>query len=130
MAVTVSGTQITFNDSTTQSTAALATAQAKAWVSFNGANGSRYGSYNVSSVTRSSAGFYQVNFTTALPNSNYAAVANCSAQNLGQFITFLQMYEPSFQAAAAPTTTSFYFGTHGAGGGGVDPDFVTAVVFG
>ena len=45
---------------------------AKAWVNFNGSTGSVNGSFNVGSVTRSGTGLYQLNFTTAMPNVNYA----------------------------------------------------------
>ena len=45
---------------------------AKAWVNFAGASGTVNGSFNVSSVTRNSTGDYSINFTTAMPNANYA----------------------------------------------------------
>lgn len=41
------------------------------WVDFNGANGSVFASYNVSSVTRNSAGNYTINFTNNFSSSNY-----------------------------------------------------------
>lgn len=51
---------------------------AKAWVNFQGGQGNTAGtidgSFNVSSVTRNSAGNYTVNFTTAMSNANYAPV--------------------------------------------------------
>lgn len=53
---------------------------AKAWVYFDGLTGSTatvIGSFNVSSVTRNSTGNYTVNFTTAMPNSNYAWSSSC-----------------------------------------------------
>jgi hypothetical protein len=46
---------------------------ARAWTKFVGSSGTIAGSFNVSSITRSSAGAYTVNFTTAMPNTNYAA---------------------------------------------------------
>jgi hypothetical protein len=46
---------------------------AKAWVNFAGASGAINGSFNVSSVTRSNTGRYTINFTTAMPNTNYVA---------------------------------------------------------
>ena len=46
---------------------------AKAWVAFNGSTAAVYGTaFNVSSITRNSAGNYTVTFTTAMPNANYA----------------------------------------------------------
>lgn len=49
---------------------------AKAWVNFVGTTATINGSFNVSSVTRSSTGVYVVNFTTAMPNANYAVSPN------------------------------------------------------
>jgi len=56
---------------------------AKAWVNYNGATQTINASFNVSSVTRSSAGRYVVNFTTAMSNANYAtqALARRSGNN-------------------------------------------------
>jgi hypothetical protein len=49
---------------------------AKAWVNFNGTGTVAIrSSYNVSSITDNGTGDYTVNFTTALPNANYSAVA-------------------------------------------------------
>jgi len=47
---------------------------AKAWVTYNGTSQTILGSFNVSSVTYNSGGNYTFNFTTAMPNTNYAAV--------------------------------------------------------
>ncbi len=43
----------------------------KAWAQV-ASNGTINGSFNVSSVTRNSAGDYTVTYTTAMPNDNYA----------------------------------------------------------
>lgn len=48
----------------------------RAWVKFNGTNGSIAGSGNVSSVTRNAAGQYYVNLTTALPDTNGAVACS------------------------------------------------------
>lgn len=45
---------------------------AKAWVNWQGAGGTINSSFNVSSVTRTAQGTYTINFTTAMPNANYA----------------------------------------------------------
>lgn len=58
----------------TPATAKAASWAADAWVSFAGATGTIYGSYNVTSITRNSTGDYTINFTSALPTTNYAAV--------------------------------------------------------
>lgn len=44
----------------------------RAWVNFNGASSAIRGSGNVSSVTRTATGEYTINFTTAMPDANYA----------------------------------------------------------
>jgi hypothetical protein len=50
----------------------------KAWVNFTGSTAVINGSFNVSSVTRTSTGIYQVNYTYAMPNPYYAASAGTS----------------------------------------------------
>tara|TARA_R100001463_G_scaffold54009_1_gene105033 strand:+ start:384 stop:854 length:471 start_codon:yes stop_codon:yes gene_type:complete len=67
---------------TTTSATALSTASgsapsysARAWVSFNGTGTVAIrGSGNVSSITDNGIGDYTVNFTTAMPDTNYAAI--------------------------------------------------------
>jgi hypothetical protein len=48
--------------------------QAKAWVTFVGSSGATNASYNVSSVTRSSAGVYVINYTSAFTDANYCVL--------------------------------------------------------
>jgi len=52
----------------------------RAWVNFNGVTGVIRASGNVSSVTRNATGDLTINFTTAMPDANYAIVAT-SADN-------------------------------------------------
>ncbi|MCK9272388.1 hypothetical protein M0P65_02465 [Candidatus Gracilibacteria bacterium] len=55
----------------------------KAWVAFNGETLAIYASYGVSSVTRASsypAGAYKINFSTPLPDINYAVMGSCNAR--------------------------------------------------
>jgi hypothetical protein len=58
---------------------------AKAWVNFNGGQGNTAGvingSFNVSSITVNGAGDYTINFTTAMPNANYAVAGTCRYGN-------------------------------------------------
>jgi hypothetical protein len=54
---------------------------ARAWVKFNGFNGSIAASGNVSSVTYNGTGQSTVNFATAMQDANYSAV--CSAHSAG-----------------------------------------------
>ena len=54
----------------------------KAWVNFNGTGTVAIrSSFNVSSITDNGTGLYTVNFTTAMPNNNYAALASTRRNN-------------------------------------------------
>ena len=58
---------------------------ARAWVNFNGTGTPAIrASGNVSSITDGGVGEFQVNFTTALPNTNYAVVNGSNNYNQGQ----------------------------------------------
>ena len=53
----------------------------RAWVNFNGTGTVAIrASGNVSSITDNGVGFYTVNFTTAMPDANYTAVANSAIE--------------------------------------------------
>jgi hypothetical protein len=45
---------------------------ARAWVNFTGSTAVIRASGNVTSITRTSTGVYTVNFTTAMPDTNYS----------------------------------------------------------
>jgi hypothetical protein len=53
---------------------------AKAWASFNN-SGTVAGSFNISSITNSS-GTFTINFTTAMPNTNYAICLGSGANTV------------------------------------------------
>jgi hypothetical protein len=69
MSLALDGTNgITYPATTTVQNAAIG-----AWVNFNGNGGATIrASYNVTSVTRVSAGTYTITFTNAFPDTNYA----------------------------------------------------------
>ena len=90
----------------------------RAWVNFNGtgtvairADG------NVSSITDNGTGDYTVNFTTAMPDANYAALASGVGNNntTARFITIknggtysttaVQVYVTDVSAGSADTAT-------------------------
>jgi hypothetical protein len=54
----------------------------RAWVNFNGTTspGTIRASGNVSSVTTSGTGLYEINFTTAMPDANYSTMVTASSQ--------------------------------------------------
>ena len=97
----------------------------RAWVQFAGASGTRNGSFNVSSVTRSSTGRYTINFTNALPDGNYTGVGNISS-NSGWISTCAMFYQNG--SVQAPTTSSFLIETQ-VSGSLVDPTYVCVSVF-
>jgi hypothetical protein len=95
---------------------------AKAWVKFVGNPVAINGSFNVSSVTRASAGVYTVNFTTAMPNANYAfAISGASPANAPSYFSGGQL------------TTALTVNLFNIAGGGVitsaDASVVSASVF-
>ena len=96
---------------------------AKAWVNYAGASGSINASYNVSSVTRSATGTYQVNFTSALADANYvvAGFARNSGGTTGQYVG---------QTSANTTYTTTALGIRvGDTGGPNDVTSVSVTVF-
>ena len=88
---------------------------AKAWVNFNGTGTVAIrASFNVSSITDNGTGTYTVNFTTAMPDANYAVHeqhSTGSAQTTGGGTT------PQISTLHTQTTTSvqlqysYYTGT-------------------
>jgi hypothetical protein len=71
MGMKVNGSSgLVFPDSTTMTTGSQAV---RAWVNFNGTGTVAIrASFNVSSITDNGTGDYTVNFTTAMPDANYA----------------------------------------------------------
>jgi hypothetical protein len=84
----------------------------RAWVSFNGTTvtnpasmtGVR-GSFNVSSILDNGVGNYTVNFTTAMPDANYAVVFNNHAQSDHIYVGGVFAYNTS--------SVQCYYGTTG-----------------
>jgi len=84
---------------------------AKAWVNFNSTSGSSAvirASYNVSSVTYTSTGYFTVNMTNALADANYT-VCGCASVTpaTDPFSTVMPFSNWSTGALNTPTTTSF-----------------------
>ena len=71
----ISGTPPQFNDGNGTQTGTLC----RAWVNFNGTGTVAIrASFNVSSITDNGTGDYTVNFTTAMPDTNYSLAGACS----------------------------------------------------
>ena len=94
---------------------------AKAWVNFNGSGGTINNSFNVSSITVNGTGDYTVNFTTAMPNANYAWATTAYRQP--------NSANNANAAQAAPTTTAFRFLTIDATFTPVNATLATATIF-
>ena len=90
---------------------------ARAWVNFNGVNTAVIrSSGNVSSVTRNAAGDYTINFTTALPDADYAAAFMIGAGNdaaYGGTQIYAAATNRPLNAPATMTTSALRFVTAG-----------------
>ena len=93
----------------------------RAWCNFNGTGTPAIrASGNVSSITDNGTGLYTVNFTTAMPDANYAP--------LGWFQTSADANW--LKAGATRTTTQFNLEyTNSSGTGGSDPSMVSIAIF-
>jgi len=99
--------------------------RAKAWVNFNGTfgtspftigNGGIRAAFNVSSITDNGTGDYTMNFTTALPDANYA-VTGCYGTTSGS-INFQNTNTVSVQLELANSSGTL-----------IDRSFVTVAIF-
>ena len=80
----------------------------RAWVNFNGTGTVAIrASGNVSSITDVSLGSYSVNFTTAMPDANYAAVV--AVEESG--VTCFTSYNNTFQQTAGVGRIGVFIGT-------------------
>lgn len=105
---------------------------AKAWVNFNSNGGatSVRASYNVSSVTYTSTGYFTVNLTNALSDANYAVIG-CASVDSGtnQYITFEPFTNNTTGALVSPSTSSFVVATGQLGIAARNPYYVMLSVF-
>jgi hypothetical protein len=93
---------------------------AKAWVNFNGTGTVAIrSSFNVSSITDNSTGNYTVNFTTAMPNANYAVVTGTNITNT---------YDGETTSVESITTSSFVI-VHAENGSYIDTSVIMASIF-
>ena len=96
---------------------------AKAWVNFNGTGTVAIrAAGNVSSITDNGTGNYTVNFTTAMPDANYAVGA--SAGNGGGATRVI-----SSGYADTPTTLSTKVTVRDAAFSTVDTEYVSVAIF-
>lgn len=108
------GTPPQFNDGNGTQVGTLC----RAWVQFVPATTTINASFNVSSITRSAAGQYLVNLTTALPDNKYSAV--CSSYSSTSVLNYNSLY---------PAPTASVVGVTCYNGGYVDPNLYTISIF-
>ena len=117
----------TLSDGTNSTSATNAIrGSARAWVSFNGTNGSMRANFNVSSVTRNGTGDYTVNFATAMPDVNYAIAGST---NEGSPLDNQAPARVLQIRRTAPTTTASRFAVTNFGNTNVDVEYVYVVFF-
>lgn len=125
--ITVSGAGATWTVgadtiSRTKATADLRSGLAAAWVNFNGTGTVAIrAAFNVSSITDNSTGDYTVNFTTAMPDANYAWTLGGSLTG-GYVIT-------GRADAAVPTASTLRIGSFNASNASVDAVYINVAIF-
>jgi hypothetical protein len=154
MPTTIDSAGITFNDTTSLTSANIGTAQlvngsvtaaklgtteqkqiCKAWVNFNGTTspGTIRSSYNVSSVTKNGTGDYTVNFPVgALADANYSVTVNAAgSSSSGEVNSSITLFETNAGVPVAPTSSSFrFFIRAGSIFNIADSEYLCAIVFG
>ena len=97
---------------------------ARAWVNFDGTGTVAIrGSGNVSSITDNGVGDYTVNFTTAMPDANYAISATAGDSAV---LTSLIGSAPS---NGTPTTSAFRFYVNNSSLAAADRNWISVAIF-
>jgi len=95
---------------------------AQAWANWNGVSSVTVrASYNVSSITRTATGAYTINFTNALPDTNYCVATSANPNNSGR--------SAALSTYTSVTTTSFNTICNDTGNTTVDASYANIVVF-
>ena len=94
----------------------------RAWVNFNGSASIR-ASGNVSSVTDNGAGDFTINFTTAMPDANYAVTCNAADVNTSGLGGI------GLRASTAPAAGSVRVGSTDSAGGAFDFAYYHYAIF-
>jgi len=116
-------------DTLNSSTGVLATQNgmsgvAKAWVNFNGTGTVAIrSSFNVSSITDNGTGNYTINFTTAMPNTNYAATGGGGGSIRNNTLTNIAFPESLYAAGSLGVDTQYAHTT------AFDPPIVCVAIF-
>ena len=102
----------------------------RAWVNFNGSGTVAIrASGNVSSITDNGTGDYTVNFTTAMPDADYAMIGTSNLGTGGNFTTVVAPSRADSPFTSTPTTSSFRLTSSPLSVGAQDATFVSIAVF-
>ena len=100
----------------------------RAWVNFNGEGTVAIrASRNVSSITDTGTGNYTINFSNAMPDSNYVVCANGSPKFAVADFTSIAINTVGGALERVPTTTSFAIVSRA--GSAVDLKYISVAVF-
>ena len=107
------------------------TTNALAWAAFTGSTGAVLASYNISSITRNATGNYTTNFTTALSDTNYAAVGGSSVAGATNYASNIVTFGDKANSYGLRSTTQLQVFNYAAAASAFnDPSQVTFAVFG
>jgi hypothetical protein len=96
-------------DALSTATGSAPSYSARAWVNFNGTGTIAIrASGNVSSVTDRGVGYYQVNFTTNMPDVNYSSVVTLGGGS-SSFPSVPHINESAYNTRYAPVVSSFRY---------------------
>jgi hypothetical protein len=104
---------------------------AKAWVNFNGTGTVAIRrTFNVSSITDNSTGDYTVNFTTAMADVNYTAVATSDSTNSNSPQGMVINFGTAINNKVSPTTSALRVSCWVlSSGAGFDNPYINIAIF-
>ena len=102
----------------------------RAWVNFNGTGTVAIrASGNVTSITDDGTGTYTVNFTTAMPDTNYAAAVSVAETGSTGLTDWSGAIRRNTNASDSMATTFIKVAAFSAGSVAVDPGVVVVTIF-
>jgi hypothetical protein len=110
----------------------VAQGSAKAWVNFNGTGTvSIRAAFNVTSITDNGTGDYTLNFTTALPDANYAVVGSTlgGSTNINYTLIGNNASAPTAQSASSVQVKTVYVTSTAGVATAIDHQSVNIAIF-
>ena len=93
------------------STADIFSGRAKAWVNFNGQGTVAIrANFNVNSITDNGTGYYTVNFTSSLSDTNYNVTCGVSNPTYIEYWNIFDYPNGNYQAPTASSFISTFYG--------------------